>query len=94
MLQPYPIIVERPTPNSQVKYLHHDKRQHDINKESFDRDILSPQRRQAQVHDQQTTLCAPDRDYLAILNHQYKLAAQSPLCDVLFRHVCDIVARR
>ena len=85
--------MEGPTPNSQVKYLHHDKRHPNIDKQSFDRDILSPQCREAQVHDQQTCLRAPDCNDLAVLNNQNKLAAQSPLRDILFRHVCDVVAR-
>ena len=86
--------MERPTPDAEIKNFHHDKGHSNVYKEHLDRNILPPQPRQAQIHDQEAGFRAPDSHDLAILHHKNELAAERSLVDVLLRHMRNVVAGR
>ena len=90
--QNLPIIVKGPAPNAEVQDLHRNVRQHNIRKENLDRNVLSSQRGEAQIHDQQAQLCAPDCYHLAVLHDQNELASESALCNIRVGHMRDVVA--
>ena len=89
-----PVVVKRPTPDSQIQDLHDDEGDDHVCGHSLDGEILLPECREAEVHDQKTCLGPPDHQNLAVLNNENELAAERSFVDVCLRHVLDVVSRR